>query len=88
VDLFYKDPDAKLDYGFDWATWLGSDTISSSSWTVDAGLTQVSDTNDTTTTTVWLEGGTVGVSYKAVNRIVTVGGREEDRTLWIVVQER
>jgi hypothetical protein len=88
VDLFYKDPDAKLDYGFDWATWLGSDTISSSSWTVPTGLTKVSDTNDTTTTTVWLSGGTAGVSYRVVNSIVTAGGREEDRSLWIVMKER
>jgi hypothetical protein len=49
-----KDPQAVLDYGFDWSKWLGTDTISTSTWTVPVGITKDSDTHDTTTTTIWL----------------------------------
>ena len=58
VSHFVKDPDEVLDYSIDWSTWLDSDTISSSSWTVESGITKDSDSNDTTSTTIWLSGGT------------------------------
>jgi hypothetical protein len=88
AQTFTKDPNAILDYQINWATWLGTDTIASSAWTVPTGLTQVSATASTTATTIWLSGGTAGTSYSVVNRIVTDGGRTEDRTLTIVVAER
>jgi len=83
-----KDPDAVLDYTIDWETWLGSDTISTSTWIVDSGLTKDSDTKTTTTTTIWVSGGTAGITYSIVNHIVTAAGREEDRTITIKVRER
>ena len=82
---FVKDPDASLDYGFDWSAWLGTDTIATSTWTVDSGITKGATSNTTTTTTVWLSGGTVGTTYNAVNRIVTAGGRTNDHTLTVRV---
>lgn len=88
-ECFTKDPDAVLDYGFDWSSWLASgETISTSTWTVDSGITKDSDTSTTTTTTAWLSGGTAGVSYLAVNRVVTSHGRTEDRTIRINVRNR
>lgn len=84
-----KDPNAVLDYGHDWAGWLSDgETITASTWTVDAGLTKNSDTHDTTTTTVWLSGGTAGTTYRATNRITTSGGRTDDRTMRIDVRDR
>lgn len=91
ADKFVKDPNAVLDYVINWASWLrwlGVDTISSSSFTVPTGLTEDSESNTTTTATVWLSGGTAGVTYEVINRIVTAGGRTEERTLTIYVQER
>lgn len=85
---FLKDPDAVLDYMVDWSDWLDSDTISTSTWTVTTGITEDSDTKSDTTTTIWLSGGTVGTEYELVNRIVTAGGREDDRTIMIKVQEK
>lgn len=85
---FTKDPNAVLDYIVDWSDWLGSDTISSSSFTVPTGLTEDSDSNTTTTATVWLSGGTPGEDYEVTNRIVTAGGRTEDRTITIRVRQR
>jgi hypothetical protein len=88
AQIFEKDPDAVLDYTVDWSTWLGADTISTSTWTVPTGITEDSETEDTTTTTIWLSGGTVGAQYELVNEIVTAAGRTENRTITIRVNER
>jgi hypothetical protein len=88
AEFVTKDPDGVLDYTFDWETWLGSDTISTSSWVVPTGLTENSDSNTTTTATVWLSGGTAWTWYTVVNRVITAGGRTEDRTLIVLVVER
>lgn len=85
---FEKDPNAVLDYEIDWSTWLGTDTISSSSWTVDAGITEDSDTSTTTTSTVWLSGGTAGKTYTVTNRIATAAGRTDDRSIEIIVRDK
>lgn len=89
----YKDPNAVLDYVIDWAAtgddWLDGDTITGTPvWTVDTGLTKASSSNTTTTTTVWLSGGTAGTTYTVSCRIVTAGGRTEDRSFRIVCAER
>ena len=76
-----KDPDATKDYQALWAEWLKTDTISASTWIVPTGITKLSDSFTTTTATIWLTGGTLGRTYKVVNRVATVGGRTEDQTL-------
>lgn len=85
---FIKDPNAVLDYQIDWSTWLGADTIATSTWTVPTGLTKDGDTSTTTTATIWLSGGTAGVTYHIVNHIVTAGGREDDRSIYIRVADK
>ena len=85
AQIFVKDPEAVLDYQENWATWLGSDTIATSSWVATTGITIDSDSNTTTSATVWLSSGTAGTNYSATNRIVTDGGRTNDRTIYIIV---
>lgn len=86
---FSKDPQAVLDYQVNWAAWLDGDTISASTWTVPAGLTQPSPASNTTTTaTVWIAGGTAGSSYNVVNHITTTAGRQNDATLRIFIKDR
>lgn len=87
---FVKDPDATLDYGFDWSQWLGTDIITSSTWIVDSGLTVVpaSESFDDTTTRVFISGGAVGVVYTVTNRVSTAGSRVDDRSFKITVKER
>lgn len=85
---FTKDPNAVLDYQVDWAAWLGADTISTSTWTVPAGLTAGTASNTTTTATVFLSGGTDGASYTVSNRIVTAGGRTDDRSFVLKVRQK
>lgn len=88
---FEKDPDATLDYSFDWGTqgWLVSgDTIATSTWIVPTGITKVSDDHTSTVAVIWLSGGAPFVSYYVTNRITTVQGRIDDRTMRIRVQNR
>jgi hypothetical protein len=86
-----KDPDEVLDYTMDWTTapWLsGSDTIDTSTVTVESGITLDSSSNTTTTQTAWLSGGTDGSAYEVEFKITTVGGRTGVRTLRVFVSER
>jgi hypothetical protein len=86
---FVKDPSSTLDYGFDWTAWLtGSEVISTSTWTVPTGLTKVTDEHANKTTTIWLTGGTKGQIYTVTNRIVTTGGRTEERSLVLSMENR
>lgn len=96
VKQYPKDPAAKLDYLMDWSSWLPSgDTISSSAWAIDvapdASLAiagSPAPSNTTTTATCWLTGGTPGQKYVLRNRVTTVSGRIEDRSIAIAIEER
>lgn len=87
---FTKDPSDVVDYEIDWGTnWLGtSETINTSTWTVDSGITKDSSTNTTTTATVWLSGGTSGYQYTVTNRIVTNQSRTKEQSLIISVKNQ
>ena len=84
---FVKDPGDKMDCGFDWTTWLSSDTITASTWTLPTGITQFSATNTTTTTTLWVTGGTHGSDYLVTNQITTAAGRIKQLSIKIMVRE-
>ncbi len=96
MPTYLKDPDAKLDYGFDWKApsedggpWLANgETIVTSTWNVPIGITKESDSADDTETVIWLSGGVVGIEYKITNQIVTNAGRKDNRTMKIQVKER
>lgn len=84
-----KDPDAVLEYTRDWADWLeDGETIASSDWIIDGGLTEDSSSHDDDSATIWLSGGTAGEDVYVTNRITTSAGRTEDRTFLIYVRER
>lgn len=88
-----KDPDAVLDYALDWNAegeeWLGADTITGTPvWTVETGLTKDSQSNTTTTATVWLSGGTAGETYTVACKITTAGGRTDERTFRVICAQR
>jgi hypothetical protein len=82
-----KDPNAVLDYSWNWGTWLGSDTIASYVIEVD-GVTLDSDSRATAVITAWLSGGTAGETATATCRVTTAAGRTDDRTLYLDVDER
>lgn len=100
--VYVKDPDAVLDYVFDWAgvtngsdnakvDWLSSgETITTHTVTVSAGLTKDSDEliNSNTSVRAWLSGGTAGIDYTVTCRVTTNQGRTDDRTITVSVLER
>lgn len=76
-----KDPDAKLDWIFDWNLWLGEfEIITDAQFIVDPGITVETESNTQKTATVWLSGGTEGQVYKVTCRITTSEGRTDDRS--------
>ena len=93
--IIKKDPDAPLDYLFDWTPYLSdiSDTIASVSWVLHSSLTEVSSAFDATHATVWVSGG-VAPALPAANaipvtcRITTAGGRTDDRTIFLKIVSR
>jgi len=85
---FLKDPDSQLDYTISWLSWLNGDTIATSSWAAESGITIEDESNTTTTATVWLSGGTLGEVYLATNTIVTAGGRTDERSITLRVTEK
>ena len=90
---FMKDPDAVLDYMFNWrdasTPWLGTiETIVDHTITADTGLVVDSSTENNGKVTVWLSGGTAGETYKVACRITTSEGRVDERTIWIKVTNR
>lgn len=85
---FTKDPSATLDYTVDWSEWLGTDQITDAAWTVPTGLKIVKSTFNATTVTIWLSGGTVGISYAVTCEISTDQGRIDSRELIINVTDK
>lgn len=77
-----------LDFAIDYTKELtdkGSDTISTSTWSVPTGLVLDSDQNTTLIATAFLSGGTVGKEYEVVNEITTAAGRTYQRRMTIVI---
>jgi hypothetical protein len=90
-NVFAKDPDAVLDYKFDWSDWLASgETISTATITEESGITVDSDslTDTNTSVTVWLSGGTAGTMYDVACLITTSASRTDERTIKIRCLER
>jgi hypothetical protein len=94
VLLKVKDPQATLDYTLNYHDpsddYLGTDTLASSSWSVlPATLTIAvpAATFTSTTATVWASGGTNGTKYTVTNHITTAGGRTDDRSFELLVQD-
>lgn len=86
---FQKDPDATLDYTWDWTEWLvGADTITNAVVLLSPGLTLVSSNFSTTAVTAWIAGGSPGLPYSATARVTTTGGRIDDRTIVVQVLNR
>lgn len=90
-EAFTKDPQAVLDYRFDWTPWLATpETISTHVVTVPSGLTLESSaqTDSNKSVTAWLSGGVAGKSYRVTCRVVTSQGRTDERSAIINVVER
>ena len=90
---YLLDPNATLDFVFDWSGWLTTgEVLTTTTVTADPGLVTPASSPatavTTTTVTVWLSGGTVGTSYAVVCRVTTSAGRIDDRTIRITSAQR
>lgn len=86
---FVKDPDAVLDYTMRWLAWLAEigDTLSAVSVTA-IGVTVDSDVVAGTDHTAWVSGGVTGQVASLTFRIVTFGGRTDERTIYLKITQR
>jgi hypothetical protein len=89
-----KDAVDVCDYTINWydtsqtPVLAADETISTSTWSADTGITIVSSpaaSHTDTTTTVWLSGGTVNTPYKVYNTIVTSAGRTYKRYIEVTI---
>jgi hypothetical protein len=91
-----KDPDALLDFPFEWADWLTDigDTYSTHEFLTvdpdDATTPLVVENSDhlSGVITAFVSGGTLGKTHELTCRITTVGGRIDDRTLFLKIKAR
>lgn len=87
--IFLKDPDAVLDYVWDWSQWLqAGEAITSYSVIAPTGITKASDARDGALIVAWLSGGTNGQSYQVTCRTTTNQGRTDDRSITLRVLDR
>lgn len=84
----FMDGEDVLDVTIDWSNWLGSDTISTSTFSSDGGASIDSSSNTTTTATVTISGedGTSKIEHKIVTangltKILKFLTRNKERTV-------
>lgn len=88
-----KHSTAELDYPFNWTDWLNDivDTIDTFVCGCDTGVTidnaKTAKTGDSLKVVVWVSGGTVGTTYRVWCRITTVGGRIDERAIYIKIKD-
>jgi len=89
AETWVKDPEATLDYIWDWSDYLGAlDQLVTADFSATPGLDIVSSVVHETEAEVWLGGGTDGNAYDVTCHIETLGGRRDERTARIQCQHR
>jgi len=97
AETFLKDPQALLDWGWDWSNWLKSgETVNSSSLsvTVSSSLTVATSPAPTVSqasagvVVAWISGGISGTDETATCTMMTSAGRRDVRTIVIDVDNR
>ena len=89
TQIFTKDPDATLDYWFDWSDYLPvGQIITSCSVVADSGLTVENFSHTSASVVVWLSGGSILKTYDVKCHILTSGSLLDDRTMYINVIQK
>lgn len=85
-----KDPNATLDYTFDWSEYLAliNDSLANAEWIVTPGLVVETQTFNATAAKAFVSGGEVDTEEALTCRITTTGGRIDDRTVYLKIRER
>ena len=83
-----KDPDDSIWYQIEWDEEIAStETLSSASWTVPTGLTEVSSSVSGTKALIRLSSGTAGTEYTLVCQITKDTGETVSKAISIPVAE-
>ena len=88
---FTHDPQAVLDYTWDWSPWLADgETITAATVTPTSDAVTVSDVgHDDTTVTAWVTAtGTERTTVRLRCHIVTSADRADDRTITVSITDR
>jgi hypothetical protein len=85
---FVKDPQAVLDYTIDWSLWLADDLIVDSTWSVVGDVVLQDGVVYASITQIWASGGTEGTLADLTNHVVTAAGREDDRTIRLLLRHQ
>ena len=84
-----KDPESILDYSMDWSAWLLGVEDSISTYTVvGVDCTVQNSSKNGNVLTAWISGGTIGQSASVTFKIVTAGGRTDERTVYFNIKQR
>ncbi len=73
-------------YTVNWSAQLGSDTISTSTWTTEDSAVTIANESNTTTSASCRLSGDVG-RYRVVNKIVTAAGDTDERYIDLTVKD-
>ena len=84
--MFTKEPTEELNFGINWSDWLGSLTISASSWSGPSGIVIVTNSIDGQNTIVRLAGGTWAETYELFNTITASDSEIETRSIIVTIQ--
>jgi hypothetical protein len=89
ISEFVKDPQAYLDYKWDWSSYLSTgETVVSGIITVPDGLVLEDTVVGSNYVTAWLSGGVVPEQYTVICNVTTNQGRIDERSISIIVQDR
>ena len=91
TNVFDKDPNADLDYQWDWGTWLADgETIVSAEITTPDDLTMHDKIIGDKTVTAWFSGGVAGKGYKITCHMSSSNTppRTDDRSIYFRCRER
>jgi hypothetical protein len=87
MNIYRHDPDARLDYRFDWSAWLAEQEIIDTHQVIVSGDATVQSSADGTSVTVWVEDAEPR-SVRLTCRVSTSHGRTDDRTIRLLVKDR
>lgn len=98
LTTYNKDPEAVLDYIFDWSSWLAtgeeistevvSISLAAGSYEPTITLELDSEEFDESTVTAWISGGTMSTTYRVECKITTNSNRVDVRGILIRVTDR
>lgn len=88
IGVKVKDPVDIRIYEIDWTDWLEGWAITTSTWYVPPGLTNISDSKTDTATQIMITGGTVNNRYNVCNTIWTNNGESKKVSFDILVEDQ